>query len=141
MKTLFFIFMITAAIVSPKKSENNYVQRQERKELKESIARGSEIYNDFCVTCHMAKGDGIPGSIPPLNKSDFLLNKREPSIKAIKYGMSGEVIVNNLAYNSVMAAMGLEDDEIADVMNYILNSWSNKDGKMVTTSEVSKIKK
>lgn len=141
MKILLITGMIIAAIVSPKNSESHYVQRQERKELKESIARGSEIYNDFCVSCHMAKGEGIPGSIPPLNKSDFLLTKREPSIKAIKYGMSGEIIVNNLAYNSVMVAMGLEDNEIADVMNYILNSWGNKDGKMVTKSEVSKIKK
>jgi len=33
--------------------------------------------------------------------------------------------------------MGLEDEEIADVMNYILNSWGNKSDSIVTPEEVS----
>ena len=35
--------------------------------------------------------------------------------------------------------MGLEDEEIADVMNYVLNSWGNTDKKMVTKEEVESI--
>ncbi|MGC1632276.1 MAG: cytochrome c [Gelidibacter sp.] len=108
-------------------------------ELKESITRGARVYEDFCMNCHMPKGQGVPSAFPPLADSDYLLSKRIESIKAVKYGLSGEITVNGKVYNSSMAALGLSDDEVADVMNYILNSWGNDDGKMVTTSEVSKI--
>jgi mono/diheme cytochrome c family protein len=40
----------------------------------------------------------------------------------------------------MMPAMGLSDEEVADVMNYVMNSWSNKQTKMVTVSEVALIK-
>jgi mono/diheme cytochrome c family protein len=39
-----------------------------------------------------------------------------------------------------MPAMGLTDQEVTDVMNYIMNSWSNKQRKLVTEKEVSAIK-
>ena len=112
---------------------------KQTQELKESMARGALVYEDFCMNCHMPKGEGAPNAFPPLADSDYLLNKREESIRAVKYGLSGEITVNGKVYNSAMAPLGLSDDEVADVMNYILNSWGNGDGKIVTTSEVSEI--
>ena len=109
--------------------------------LKSSIIRGEEIYTDFCVSCHLPSGEGVKGVFPPLAKSDYLYKNREASIRGIKFGQSGEIIVNGIKYNGVMAPMGLSDDEIADVMNYITNSWGNKNNNMVTEEEVSKIKK
>tara|TARA_R110002049_G_scaffold307773_2_gene509415 strand:+ start:3695 stop:4096 length:402 start_codon:yes stop_codon:yes gene_type:complete len=109
--------------------------------LQESIKRGSEIYTDFCMNCHMPSGEGVAGTFPPLAKSDYLMKNREASIKGIKYGQSGEMTVNEKTYNGTMAAMGLNDDEVADVMNYITNSWGNKNDKIITEEEVSKIKK
>lgn len=110
-------------------------------ELKESIKRGESIYDDFCMSCHMPDGKGDSGVYPPLAASDYLLNHRQESIKAVKYGMSGEITVNGIKYNSAMAALGLSDDEVADVMNYILNSWGNEDNEIVTVPEVSKIER
>tara|TARA_R110000868_G_scaffold136879_3_gene350097 strand:+ start:10055 stop:10459 length:405 start_codon:yes stop_codon:yes gene_type:complete len=107
------------------------------RELEESINRGGEIYSDFCINCHMANGEGVEKTFPPLAKSDFLLNKREESIRGVKYGQQGYLLVNGVAYNNVMPPMGLEDEEIADVMNYILNSWGNKSDAIVTPEEVS----
>ena len=107
------------------------------KELEESISRGADIYSDFCINCHMANGEGVEKTFPPLAKSDFLLNKREESIRGVKYGQQGYILVNGVTYNNVMPPMGLEDEEIADVMNYILNSWGNKSDPMVTPEEVS----
>ena len=107
----------------------------------ESVQRGSEIYFDFCVTCHMEQGEGVAETFPPLAKSDYLLENREESIRGIKYGQSGELIVNGVTYNGAMTPMGLEDEEIADVMNFILNSWGNKSKNMVTIEEVVAIKK
>lgn len=109
--------------------------------LKQSIERGSEIYTDFCMTCHLPNGEGLENVYPPLAKSDYLMKNREASIRGIKYGLKGEIIVNGKTYNSVMVAMGLSDDEVTDVMNYITNSWGNKNDNIITEEEVSNIKK
>lgn len=106
-----------------------------------SIERGKSVYNDLCITCHMADGKGAEKIFPPLANSDFLKNNQTKSIKAIKYGMSGEITVNGVVYNSVMAPLGLIDEEVADVMNYINNAWGNKIDNWVTPEIVSKIDK
>ncbi|WP_238987236.1 c-type cytochrome [Confluentibacter flavum] len=113
----------------------------QNKDLDESMKRGSDIYQDFCITCHMGNGEGLAGAFPPLAKSDYLMNHRAKSIHAIKYGLQGEITVNGKKYNGLMAYQGLTDEEVADVMNYITNSWGNKNNMMVTVKEVSEIKK
>lgn len=109
--------------------------------LSESIARGREIYSDFCMQCHLSDGKGTPKVFPPLAGSDWLVNKRKESIHSIKYGLNGPIKVNGESYNSAMTPLGLEDEEIADVMNYIMNSWGNTQKKMVTVEEVASIEK
>jgi mono/diheme cytochrome c family protein len=109
--------------------------------LEESMERGVEIYADFCVTCHLDTGEGVPYTFPPLAKSDYLANKREASIHAVKFGLQGEIEVNGITYNSAMSALGLEDEEVADVLNYIMNSWGNTQNEMVTVAEVEAIEK
>ena len=107
-----------------------------------SIENGRLLYDDFCVRCHLPNGKGEIGIIPPLAKSDFLYKHMEESIKALKFGgIDGEIIVNGVKYNSRMEKMGLYDDEIADVMNYILNSWGNKSDRIITEEYVKKLKK
>lgn len=109
--------------------------------LEESIRRGSEIYADFCVTCHLEKGEGVLKTFPPLAGSDYLFENREASIRGVKYGQSGVLVVNGVTYNSIMAPMGLEDKEVVDVMNFISNSWGNTSNNIVTLEEVSAIEK
>ncbi|HXJ97829.1 MAG TPA: cytochrome c [Gelidibacter sp.] len=130
-----FVFL---SIVFSCNSEQLQPQEQSQ-ELKESIKRGALVYEDFCMNCHLPDGKGTPNIYPPLADSDYLMKKREESIKAVKYGLAGEITVNGKKYNNAMASLGLLDDEVADVMNYILNSWGNADGKIVTVAEVSKI--
>ena len=101
----------------------NFIQKE--KSFEESISDGKLIYEDFCIQCHLFNGEGIEKIYPPLNNSDYLLKNLDKSIYSIKYGLTGEIIVNGIKYNGVMASQGLEDDEIADVMNYITNSWDN----------------
>jgi mono/diheme cytochrome c family protein len=108
-------------------------------ELSKSMARGKVVYEELCVTCHLADGKGIPSVFPPLAGADYLLKNQKESIRSIKFGQQGEITVNGTTYNNVMAPQGLSDAEIADVMNYILNSWGNK-GQMVTLEEVGKVK-
>ncbi len=110
-------------------------------DLSKSIQRGKNVYADFCITCHMPNGEGSLNVYPPLAKSDFLMNRKEESIRAVKYGLTGKIKVNGLDYNGTMLALGLEDEEIADVMNYILNNWGNKNQKMITVLDVKSVKK
>lgn len=108
--------------------------------LAKSIQRGKAVYTDFCATCHKPNGEGTPKFFPPLAKSDYLLNQRAASIHAVKYGQKGKITVNGTDYNGLMPNPGLTDEEVADVMNYILNSWGNKSNKIVTIDEVTKVK-
>ena len=107
--------------------------------LQASMERGGLIYTDFCMQCHLANGKGIPGNFPPLANSDWLKEKRTKSIHAVKYGQNGEITVNGETYNGVMAPMGLSDQEVADVLNYVMNSWGNSQDTMITETEVSEV--
>jgi mono/diheme cytochrome c family protein len=108
-------------------------------DLQKSIERGHLIYDEFCIQCHGADGKGMPRIFPPLDGADWLTEKRTESIHAVKYGQSGEIVVNGETYNNVMPPMGLSNKEVADVMNYVMNSWSNTQDKMVTVQEVEAI--
>ncbi|WP_293301166.1 cytochrome c [Pedobacter sp. UBA4863] len=108
--------------------------------LSKSIARGKELYKESCITCHLANGEGIKDTFPPLAKADFLLKYPEKSIHAIKFGMKGAIKVNNVAYNNAMPPSGFADDEIADVMNYIRNSFGNKNPQLITEKMVAAVK-
>lgn len=108
-------------------------------EFEESKLRGKGIYEEFCITCHRADGTGFGKMYPPLANSDFLKNNRTASIRGVKYGMSGEITVNGNKYNKKMAPLGLTDEEVRDVMNYIMNSWGNQGERPITLQEVSSI--
>lgn len=108
------------------------------KTLQDSIKRGEEAYTTNCITCHMAKGEGLEGSFPPLARADFIAKDKtgKASIGAILIGMSEEITVNGKKYNSIMPAQAyLSDEEIADILNYVRNSWGNK-GKAITPAMV-----
>ena len=111
-----------------------------KKPLQESLLDGQEIYNDFCAQCHLEDGKGVKGIYPPLAKSDFLIDINR-TIHSIKYGLKGPIIVNGDKYNSIMVSQGLDDEEISDVVNYILNSWGNSTNKIITEEIVESIKK
>ena len=117
----------------------NYLFQNKTK--KESIKAGSEIYQDFCVQCHLSTGIGVFGLFPPLKASDYLLENTNLSIAGIKYGLKGKIVVNNEEYDGLMIRQGLDNEEVADVMNYILNEWGNETTDFITPNQVSKIPK
>ena len=107
--------------------------------VEDSYKRGQMLYDDFCVRCHLPDGTGEAGLIPPLAGADFLQDI-QATVHSIKYGLHGPITVNDVKYNSSMAPMGLENDEIADITNYILNSWGNTTDVIVTETYVNGIK-
>ncbi len=94
--------------------------------LQESMKRGEEVYIAQCASCHMPEGEGVEAVYPPVANTDYLKDQKK-IIDIIIYGQAEEIIVNGKPYNTPMDPMNqMSDREIADVLNYISNSWGNK---------------
>jgi nitrite reductase (NO-forming) len=105
--------------------------------ISESIKRGKDVYTLSCQNCHMEDGMGVLDVNPPVAKADFLKKPANILIDVILKGQSGEVKVNGKKYNVPMPAQEyLSDMQIADVLNYIKNSWGNKIPGAVTPAMV-----
>jgi nitrite reductase (NO-forming) len=102
----------------------------------ERIAAGKTLYNQSCFACHQSNGEGLAGAFPPLAKADYL-NNQDKTIDAVIHGLSGEITVNGKKYNSMMPPQMLTDEEAANVLTFIYNSWGNK-GNEVTPEMVKK---
>ncbi|WP_341200661.1 cytochrome c [Croceibacter atlanticus] len=140
------VFSLLSCKNETQKTETSLIPESEKtfsqeSPLEQSIKRGEAVYIDFCKRCHMPNGKGVGTTYPPLAGSNWLEEKRKESIHSVKYGLNGEIQVNGKTYNNVMTPLGLSDDEVADVMNYVMNSWGNTQETMVTEDEVSAIKK
>jgi len=91
------------------------------------IARGEKVYNGNCAVCHQPNGKG-GGAVKPLDGAAVVLD--EDKTKQIAVLLHGQ---NNGAMPSWKQ---LSDTEIAAVVTYTKNSWSNKTGQTVQPSEV-----
>lgn len=109
------------------------------KSLAMKMESGKQIYSQTCFACHQAEGQGIPNAFPPLAKSDYLNADVNRAIKIVLKGLSGEITVNGKKYNSVMTRQAISNDEIADVLTYVYNSWGNNKTN-VTKSQVEAVK-
>lgn len=109
--------------------------------LSSQIEAGKSLFNGTCSTCHQADGKGVESVFPPLANSDFMMADKRRSIEIVLNGKSGPVTVNGKDYNSVMPALSqLNDDEIANILTFVRNSFGNK-GDAVTPEEVSEARK
>ncbi len=104
--------------------------------LKEKMEFGKATYMRTCFACHQAEGQGIPNAFPPLAKSDYLNADLERAIDIVLHGKTGEITVNGKKYNSVMTKQDITDEEVANVLTYIYNSWGNSK-KEVTQAMVT----
>ncbi|MEM7200359.1 MAG: copper-containing nitrite reductase [Planctomycetota bacterium] len=105
----------------------------------ERMEMGQHVYAQICLACHQANGQGIPVAFPPLAKSDFLMADKERSIEAVVKGLQGKITVNGKDFNSVMPAVKLTDEQVANVLTYVRNSWGNE-GEAVTPQEVAALR-
>ncbi|MBP9709163.1 MAG: nitrite reductase, copper-containing [Oligoflexales bacterium] len=104
----------------------------------ERIAMGKVSYDANCAACHQVDGKGVPGAFPPLANSDYLNKDIKQAISAVKNGLNGPITVNGEKYNSVMPALGLSDEEIANVLTYVYSVWGNSK-KVVTPADVKAV--
>ncbi|MDR3404304.1 MAG: copper-containing nitrite reductase [Chthoniobacter sp.] len=102
------------------------------------MEKGKRVFLQTCFACHQPTGLGLPGVFPPLAKSDYLMADKSRSIMGVIKGNSGPMKVNGLDYNGVMPPVMLNDEQIANVLTYVRNSFGNE-GEAVTVEEVSKV--
>jgi cytochrome c oxidase subunit 2 len=91
------------------------------------IARGEKVYTANCQACHLANGKGA-GAAKPLDGSPVVLAEDKLAQVA--------VVLNGRMDKGMPSWKQLSDTEIAAVITYTKNSWSNKTGQTVQPAEV-----
>jgi cytochrome c oxidase subunit 2 len=82
----------------------------------ELVQRGEKVYTANCIACHQANGKGVPGAFPALDASPIVVGPKGPNIHIVMEGKGAMP-----AWKPV-----LSDTEIAAVITYTRNHWSNK---------------
>ena len=135
MQRIFIVLVVViATFVSATAQTNN-------KLVAASVARGKTIYLQRCMVCHQADGGGVPKLNAPLDASTAV-NGSDIS-KLVKYivkGLNDRIEIDGEYYaNAMPAADDLKDQQIADVLTFIRNNWSNKAGP-ITLTQVKQIR-
>jgi mono/diheme cytochrome c family protein len=103
---------------------------------KAMMQRGKKVYDTYCLTCHQMDGAGVPRMNPPLIKTTYVLGDKKRLINIILKGFNESVEINGDYYDNPMPAQPqLNDQQIADVLTYVRNSFSNK-ASLITAAEV-----
>lgn len=82
----------------------------------ELAVRGEKVYAANCVACHQAGGQGVPGAFPALDGSKMVNGPQDSNIAIMLNGRNAMPGWKN----------SLSDTEIAAVITYTRNTWSNK---------------
>ncbi len=83
-------------------------------------AQGKEIYEEHCADCHRSSGEGLPVKFPAHNKNPFVLGDPRPVIQTVLEGRKGKLGTMPTWKEK------LDDAQIAAVVTYIRNAWTNK---------------
>lgn len=92
---------------------------------------GAVVFTTHCLACHQANGQGIPSAFPPLAQHlpELLAVEggRAYVVNTVLWGLVGAIEVNGVTYNSLMQSWApvLDDQQIADVLNYSATDWDN----------------
>ena len=98
--------------------------------LPDSIENGQKLYNNYCAACHQVNGQGIPMAYPPLTIAE-LVEDNSRMVKSILEGVPGPVELEGVTYSAPMAALKLTDEQVADILNYVKNSWGNESERVI----------
>ena len=91
------------------------------------VARGQQVYAANCAACHQADGKGL-GPIKPVDGSPIVLDADKAKQIAI--------MLNGAANGAMPAWKQLSDTELAAVITYTKNSWSNATGQIVQPADI-----
>ena len=107
---------------------------------KATMERGKKVYIQYCMTCHQVDGGGVPALNPPLEKTPHVVGSKTKLIRIILKGMDTHEEIDGETYSNVMSPHNhLTDQQIADVLTYIRNSFGNK-AIAVNAAEVKSVR-
>ena len=95
--------------------------------LDDILKRGEKVYASNCAACHQANGKGA-GPIKPLDGAAVVLDADK--------GKEIAVLLNGQNNGAMPAWKQLSDTDIAAVITYTKNNWSNKTGQLVQPADV-----
>ncbi len=90
-------------------------------------ARGEKVYAANCAACHQANGKGA-GPIKPLDGSAIVLDA--------DHNKQIQIVLNGAAGGAMPSWKALSDTDLAAVVSYTKNNWSNQTGQIVQPAEV-----
>ena len=113
-----------------------FAQTKKQPAAAASIKRGQQVFSTTCIVCHQKNGGGVPGLNPPLIKTTYVLGDKSQLAQIVLKGLNQPIEVEGQTYNNVMPSFAqLTDQQIADVLTYVRNSFGNK-ASAVTMAEV-----
>lgn len=89
--------------------------------------RGAKVFAANCAACHQANGQGLPPAFPALDGSKVVLGSQDAQINLVMNGKSG---------TAMAAFKHLSDTDLAAVLTYTRNSWSNATGEVIQPSDI-----
>ncbi len=98
----------------------------------EITQRGAKVYAANCVVCHQVHGKG-GGLIKPLDGSAVVLDADK--------GKQIAVLLNGQNNATMPSWKALSDTDIAAVITYTKNNWTNKTGQLVQPADVAAARK
>lgn len=104
------------------------------------MQRGRAVYSRTCLACHQPTGLGLPPVFPPLAGSEWVVKDASTAVRIILNGMHGPITVRGVSYNAICPPVtGLTNQDMADVVTYVANSWGNR-GPSMTKEEVMRLR-
>jgi mono/diheme cytochrome c family protein len=108
--------------------------------LKASMDRGMIVYKGTCLACHQADGGGVPRMNPPLIKTKYVLGDKKQLITILLKGLNDPIEIDDDEFHNPMPPQPqLTDQQIADVLTFVRNSFGNK-ASAVTPTDVKNVR-
>lgn len=125
-----------------KAAQKDYVSKV-ASAVPQAVHPGKAVYDALCLNCHQPEGKGLPGVYPALAETDWVLGDSDRLIKIVLHGLTGSIKVNGQDFAQAapipMPPMGLDDQQMADVLTYVRSSFGNK-ASAVTLDQVKKVR-
>lgn len=135
------VFVVNFSCSSDKKEVPKMTSKRTVKAKKPvEVHPGKIVYMQFCLACHMEKGEGVPSLYPPLVQTEYVLGDKKRLIETVINGIEGPVEVKGEKFNNIMAKLDyLRDDQIAEVLTYVRSNFGNN-GDSITADEVRMVR-
>lgn len=131
------------ALHPPDEIEELTPDQKEDLRVERKINSGEKIFAARCASCHQTNGLGIAGQYPPLAGSEWVTSDPGIITNIILKGLKGEIVVKGETYGTTaavnMAAVAINDSEIANVVSYVRQAWGNN-AEEIFEDEVASIR-